>query len=180
MHSSWWLRLSASSAADPPTVEPIFTEIRQGISRTFSMNCRVLRAHPHKVLKYEWRLGNRVLSTGLVDTRDETEYNVRSLNREGYGEYTCDISNEAGGGRCSFLVTGKSRSRTSVQPQTAAATQQILCSLESLIIQEIWHLNCHVILLSVHHKLYTYVLVVVRLGRWNADVLGQARARQKK
>nr|XP_023684225.1 MAM domain-containing glycosylphosphatidylinositol anchor protein 2 isoform X1 [Paramormyrops kingsleyae] len=91
----------------PPTVEPVFTEIRQGISRTFSMNCRVLRAHPHKVLKYEWRLGNRVLSTGLVDSRDETEYNVRSLNREGYGEYTCDISNEAGAGRCSFLVTGK-------------------------------------------------------------------------
>ncbi|KAL4613096.1 MAM domain-containing glycosylphosphatidylinositol anchor protein 2 isoform X3 [Arapaima gigas] len=91
----------------PPTVEPVFTEIRQGVSRTFSMNCRVLRAHPHRVLKYEWRLGNRLLNAGLVDTRDETEYNVRNLNREGYGEYSCDIINEAGAGRCSFLVTGK-------------------------------------------------------------------------
>uniref|UniRef100_A0A8C9S3M8 MAM domain containing glycosylphosphatidylinositol anchor 2 n=1 Tax=Scleropages formosus TaxID=113540 RepID=A0A8C9S3M8_SCLFO len=91
----------------PPTVEPVFTEIRQGLSRTFSMNCRVLRAHPHRVLKYEWRLGNRLLNAGLVDSRDESEYTVRNLNREGYGEYSCDIINEAGAGRCSFLVTGK-------------------------------------------------------------------------
>ncbi|KPP58072.1 hypothetical protein Z043_124140, partial [Scleropages formosus] len=69
------------------------------------MNCRVLRAHPHRVLKYEWRLGNRLLNAGLVDSRDESEYTVRNLNREGYGEYSCDIINEAGAGRCSFLVT---------------------------------------------------------------------------
>ncbi|XP_036398037.1 MAM domain-containing glycosylphosphatidylinositol anchor protein 2 isoform X1 [Megalops cyprinoides] len=91
----------------PPTVEPVFTEIRQGISRTFSMSCRVLRAHPSRVLKYEWRLGSRLLHAGQFDSQDETEYSVRNLNREGYGEYTCDIINEAGAGRCSFLVTGK-------------------------------------------------------------------------
>ncbi|MBN3298834.1 MDGA2 protein, partial [Amia calva] len=91
----------------PPTVEPVFTEIRQGLTRNIVMNCRVLRAYPSRVLKYEWRLGSRLLNSGQFDSRDDTEYIVRNLQREGYGEYSCDIINEAGAGRCSFLVTGK-------------------------------------------------------------------------
>ncbi|KAK7142254.1 hypothetical protein R3I94_011819 [Phoxinus phoxinus] len=91
----------------PPAVEPVYTEIRQGLGRPFSLSCRVLRAHPSRVLTYEWKLGTRLLTTGKFDTRDETEYHVKSLNREGYGAYTCDITNEAGAGRCTFLVTGK-------------------------------------------------------------------------
>ncbi|XP_048084666.1 MAM domain-containing glycosylphosphatidylinositol anchor protein 2 isoform X3 [Alosa alosa] len=91
----------------PPAVEPIYTEIRQGLGRAFTLTCRVLRAHPSRVLKYEWKLGTRLLTVGDFNQRDETEYHVRALNREGYGEYTCDITNEAGAGRCTFLVTGK-------------------------------------------------------------------------
>ncbi|XP_015206050.1 MAM domain-containing glycosylphosphatidylinositol anchor protein 2 isoform X2 [Lepisosteus oculatus] len=91
----------------PPTVEPVFTEIRQGLSRNIVMNCRVLRAYPSRVLKYEWRLGSRLLTSSQFDSRDDTEYILRNLQRESYGEYTCDIINEAGAGRCSFLVTGK-------------------------------------------------------------------------
>ncbi|XP_053093434.1 MAM domain-containing glycosylphosphatidylinositol anchor protein 2 isoform X6 [Pangasianodon hypophthalmus] len=91
----------------PPAVEPTYTELRQGLGRAFTMNCRVLRAHPSRVLKYEWKLGSRLLTMGQLDTRDDTEYHVRALNREGYGAYTCDISNEAGAGRCTFHVTGK-------------------------------------------------------------------------
>ncbi|MCI4382885.1 hypothetical protein PGIGA_G00019800 [Pangasianodon gigas] len=94
-------------AQDPPAVEPTYTELRQGLGRAFTMNCRVLRAHPSRVLKYEWKLGSRLLTMGQLDTRDDTEYHVRALNREGYGAYTCDISNEAGAGRCTFHVTGK-------------------------------------------------------------------------
>lgn len=82
-------------------------EMRQGLGRPVAMNCRVLRAHPSRVLRYEWRLGNRLLHAGHFDQSDETEYTVKSLNREGWGEYTCDIINEAGAGRCTFLVTGK-------------------------------------------------------------------------
>ncbi|XP_064195541.1 MAM domain-containing glycosylphosphatidylinositol anchor protein 2-like isoform X1 [Anguilla rostrata] len=91
----------------PPTVEEVFTEMRQGLMRSFAMSCRVLRAHPSRVLRYEWRLGSRLLNAGQFDLQDETEFNVRSLSREGYGEYTCDIINEAGAGRCTFLVTGR-------------------------------------------------------------------------
>ncbi|GAA6102107.1 MAM domain-containing glycosylphosphatidylinositol anchor protein 2 isoform X1 [Tachysurus ichikawai] len=92
----------------PPAVEPVSLEVRQGLSRPVPMTCRVLRAHPSRVLRYEWRLGSRLLHAGHFDTSDETEYSVRSLTRDGYGEYTCDIINEAGAGRCTFLVTGKS------------------------------------------------------------------------
>eukprot|EP00063_Salmo_salar_P090695 XP_014065530.1 PREDICTED: MAM domain-containing glycosylphosphatidylinositol anchor protein 2-like isoform X1 [Salmo salar] len=91
----------------PPVVEPVFTEIRQGLGRAFTLNCRVLRAHPSKVLKYEWKLGTRLLTMGQFDQRDETDYHVRALNREGYGEYTCEVTNEAGVGACRFLVTGR-------------------------------------------------------------------------
>ncbi|TRY95099.1 hypothetical protein DNTS_016339, partial [Danionella cerebrum] len=92
---------------DPPVVEPAYTEIRQGLGRPFSLSCRVLRAHPSRVLKYEWKLGTRLLTKGQFNNQDETEYHVKALNREGYGAYTCDITNEAGAGRCTFLVTGK-------------------------------------------------------------------------
>ncbi|XP_026109771.1 MAM domain-containing glycosylphosphatidylinositol anchor protein 2-like isoform X2 [Carassius auratus] len=91
----------------PPAVEPVWQEVRQGLGRTVSMNCRVLRAHPSRVLRYEWRLGSRLLHAGTFDSRDDTDYTVRNLAREGYGEYTCDIINEVGPGRCTFLVTGE-------------------------------------------------------------------------
>uniref|UniRef100_A0A3B4H3B1 MAM domain containing glycosylphosphatidylinositol anchor 2a n=1 Tax=Pundamilia nyererei TaxID=303518 RepID=A0A3B4H3B1_9CICH len=94
--------------AVPPAVEPEHTEIRQALGRAFSLTCRLLRAHPARLLRYEWKLGTRLLTVGqFSDQRDDTNYHVRALNREGYGEYTCDITNEAGAGRCTFLVTGK-------------------------------------------------------------------------
>ncbi|XP_041950324.1 MAM domain-containing glycosylphosphatidylinositol anchor protein 2-like isoform X2 [Alosa sapidissima] len=91
----------------PPTVEPTHLEIRQGLGRTVAMNCRVLRAHPSRVLRYEWRLGSKQLQSGHFDSRDETEYTIRALARENYGEYVCEIINEAGAGRCVFNVTGR-------------------------------------------------------------------------
>nr|XP_014343290.1 PREDICTED: MAM domain-containing glycosylphosphatidylinositol anchor protein 2 [Latimeria chalumnae] len=91
----------------PPTVEPAFVEIRQGQGRSITMNCKVLRAYPHRVLTYEWRLGNKLLQTGQFDSQESTQYTVNSLSRESYGTYNCSIINEAGAGRCSFLVTGK-------------------------------------------------------------------------
>lgn len=75
------------------------------------MTCRVLRAHPSRVLRFEWLLSNRLLHAGAFDAqRDETEYTVRNLNRDGLGEYTCNVINEAGAGKCTFLVTGEALS----------------------------------------------------------------------
>ncbi|XP_061785232.1 MAM domain-containing glycosylphosphatidylinositol anchor protein 2-like isoform X1 [Nerophis lumbriciformis] len=92
----------------PPTVEPVHTEMRQGLGRPVVMTCRVLRAHPSRVLRFEWLLSNRLLHAGAFDAqRDDTEYTIRSLNRDGWGEYTCNVINEAGAGRCTFHVTGK-------------------------------------------------------------------------
>lgn len=71
------------------------------------MSCRVLRAYPTRVLTYEWRLGSKLLRTGQFDVQDSTEYTVSSLSRDSYGIYNCNIINEAGAGRCSFLVTGR-------------------------------------------------------------------------
>lgn len=89
-------------------VEPVYTEIRQALGRAFLLSCHLLRAHPARLLRYEWKLGSRLLTVGqFSDQQGDTEYQVRALNREGYGEYTCDITNEAGAGRCTFLVTGE-------------------------------------------------------------------------
>uniref|UniRef100_A0A8C5BKY7 MAM domain containing glycosylphosphatidylinositol anchor 2 n=1 Tax=Gadus morhua TaxID=8049 RepID=A0A8C5BKY7_GADMO len=92
----------------PPTVEPAFLEMRQGLNRPVVMTCRVLRAHPSRVLRFEWLLSNRLLHAGaFTEHKDETEYTIRSLNRDGWGEYTCNVINEAGTGKCTFHVTGK-------------------------------------------------------------------------
>uniref|UniRef100_A0A6I8S8A5 MAM domain-containing glycosylphosphatidylinositol anchor 2 n=1 Tax=Xenopus tropicalis TaxID=8364 RepID=A0A6I8S8A5_XENTR len=91
----------------PPAVEPVFQEIRQGLGHSVTMNCRVLRAYPTKVLMYEWRLGSKLLEKGQFDSQDYTELTVNILAKEHYGTYNCSIINEAGSGRCSFLVTGK-------------------------------------------------------------------------
>lgn len=89
-------------------VEPTFTEVRQALGRAFSLTCRLLQAHPARLLRYEWKLGSRLLTVGQFShQRDDTTYMVKALNREGYGEYTCDITNEVGAGRCTFLVTGE-------------------------------------------------------------------------
>lgn len=88
-------------------MEPAFLEIRQGQDRSVTMSCRVLRAYPIRVLTYEWRLGSKLLRTGQFDSQEYTEYPVKSLSNENYGVYNCSIINEAGAGRCSFLVTGK-------------------------------------------------------------------------
>lgn len=83
-------------------------EMRQGLGRPVVMTCRVLRAHPSRVLRFEWLLSNRLLHAGAFDAqRDETEYTIRNLNRDGLGEYTCNVINEAGAGKCTFLVTGE-------------------------------------------------------------------------
>lgn len=99
--------LSLRVSADPPAVEPTFLEIRQGQGRSVTMSCRVLRAYPTRVLTYEWRLGGRLLRAGQFDVQDSTAYTVSSLARDSYGVYNCNIINEAGAGRCSFLVTGR-------------------------------------------------------------------------
>uniref|UniRef100_A0A8C5HTV1 MAM domain-containing glycosylphosphatidylinositol anchor protein 2-like n=1 Tax=Gouania willdenowi TaxID=441366 RepID=A0A8C5HTV1_GOUWI len=90
----------------PPVVEPVHLEVRQALGRAFSLTCRLLRAHPARLLRYEWKLGSRLLTVGQLE-QDDTSYYVRALNREGYGAYTCDITNQAGAGRCTFMVTGK-------------------------------------------------------------------------
>lgn len=104
------LSMSLWMCADPPAVEPVTLEVRQGLGRPVLLTCRVLRAHPSRVLRFEWRLGSRLLHAGHFDDRDETDYSIRSLTHDGYEEYTCDIINEAGAGRCVFRVTGKSSS----------------------------------------------------------------------
>lgn len=90
----------------PPVVEPVFSEVRQALGRAFSLSCGLLGAHPSRGLKFEWKLGPRLLTRGQL-LRGETQYQVRALNREGYGMYTCEVTNEAGVGTCSFNVTGK-------------------------------------------------------------------------
>uniref|UniRef100_A0A5F8GWZ0 MAM domain containing glycosylphosphatidylinositol anchor 2 n=1 Tax=Monodelphis domestica TaxID=13616 RepID=A0A5F8GWZ0_MONDO len=91
----------------PPAVEPAFLEIRQGQDRSVTMSCRVLRAYPIRVLTYEWRLGNKLLRMGQFDSQEYTEYTLKDLSNENYGIYNCNIINEAGAGRCTYLVTGK-------------------------------------------------------------------------
>lgn len=101
------------SHSDPPTVEPVYMEKRQGLGRPVVMTCKVLRAHPSRVLRFEWLLSNRLLHAGAFDAqRDETEYTIRSLSRDGWGEYTCNVINEAGAGKCTFQVTGKVPNQT--------------------------------------------------------------------
>ncbi|XP_036605604.1 MAM domain-containing glycosylphosphatidylinositol anchor protein 2-like [Trichosurus vulpecula] len=100
----------------PPAVEPAFLEIRQGQDRSVTMSCRVLRAYPIRVLTYEWRLGNKLLRMGQFDSQEYTEYTLKDLSNENYGIYNCNIINEAGAGRCSYLVTG-----TAEEPSKCAA-----------------------------------------------------------
>ncbi|KAA8583216.1 hypothetical protein FQN60_015762, partial [Etheostoma spectabile] len=102
-----FLNITVKVSTDPPTVEPVYMEMRQGLGRSVVMSCRVLRAHPSRVLRFEWLLSNRLLHAGAFDAqRDETDYTIRSLNRDGWGEYTCNVINEAGAGKCTFQVTG--------------------------------------------------------------------------
>lgn len=82
--------------------------MRQALGRAFSLTCSLLQANPARLLRYEWKLGSRLLTVGqLTDQNLDTSYHVKALNREGHGEYTCDITNEAGAGRCTYLVTGE-------------------------------------------------------------------------
>uniref|UniRef100_A0A3B5L890 Ig-like domain-containing protein n=1 Tax=Xiphophorus couchianus TaxID=32473 RepID=A0A3B5L890_9TELE len=110
-----------------PTVKPVYTEVRQALGRAFSLTCNLLEAYPAHHLQYEWKLGSRLLTVGqFSDQSHDTSYHVKALNREGYGEYTCDITNKAGTGRCTFLLTGDLLNVTGSQSESADSPLRFL------------------------------------------------------
>ena len=164
---------------DPPAVEPAFLEIRQGQERSVTMSCRVLRAYPIRVLTYEWRLGNKLLRTGQFDSQEYTEYPVKSLSNDNYGVYNCSIINEAGAGRCSFLVTGKISNILHIYMQTFCKFMEHIMSNSTVLIRALFIcfegksiLGVKIVYVSIKLEVYRIrVKLVMRLVILNVSVI---------
>ncbi|XP_078458563.1 MAM domain-containing glycosylphosphatidylinositol anchor protein 2-like [Lampetra planeri] len=90
----------------PPQVDPPHSEVRQALGRSVSLRCSVLRASPARPLLHEWLLGDRVLTSGRLETPGEP-WDIERLSRSSYGTYNFTVLNEAGAASCLFTLTGR-------------------------------------------------------------------------
>uniref|UniRef100_A0A8D0G5L0 MAM domain containing glycosylphosphatidylinositol anchor 1 n=1 Tax=Sphenodon punctatus TaxID=8508 RepID=A0A8D0G5L0_SPHPU len=91
----------------PPVVEPTSQDIRQGLGRSVSLRCTMLKGSPMKIATAVWRFSGNLLSVPPTELQDYSEYKVDSVSRETSGSYECSISNDVGVATCLFQVSAK-------------------------------------------------------------------------
>lgn len=91
-------------------VEPAFQDVRQGVGRSVTLRCTMLKGSPMKVATSVWRFNGTLLAQPPVEQQDYSELKVDSVSRETSGNYECSISNDVGVSACLFQVSGKSQS----------------------------------------------------------------------
>ena len=90
-------------------VEPAFQDVRQGVGRSVTLRCTMLKGSPMKVATSIWRFNGTLLAQPLAEQQDYSELKVDSVSRETSGSYECSISNDVGVSTCLFQVSGKSQ-----------------------------------------------------------------------
>ncbi|XP_074983129.1 MAM domain-containing glycosylphosphatidylinositol anchor protein 1 isoform X5 [Caretta caretta] len=91
----------------PPVVEPTSQDIRQGMGRSVTLRCTMLKGSPMKVATAVWRFNGNLLTLLPTEQQDYSELKVDSVNRETSGSYECSISNDVGVAICLFQVSAK-------------------------------------------------------------------------
>nr|XP_023967036.1 MAM domain-containing glycosylphosphatidylinositol anchor protein 1 isoform X5 [Chrysemys picta bellii] len=91
----------------PPVVEPTSQDIRQGMGRSVTLRCTMLKGSPMKVATAVWRFNGNLLTLPPTEQQDYSELKVDSVNRETSGSYECSISNDVGVSTCLFQVSAK-------------------------------------------------------------------------
>ncbi|XP_054677096.1 MAM domain-containing glycosylphosphatidylinositol anchor protein 1 isoform X4 [Grus americana] len=94
----------------PPVVEPAFQDMRQGVGRSVTLRCTMLKGSPMKVATSVWRFNGTLLAQPLAEQQDYSELKVDSVSRETSGSYECSISNDVGVSTCLFQVSAKAYS----------------------------------------------------------------------
>ncbi|XP_049689770.1 MAM domain-containing glycosylphosphatidylinositol anchor protein 1 isoform X3 [Accipiter gentilis] len=94
----------------PPMVEPAFQDVRQGVGRSVTLRCTMLKGSPMKVATSVWRFNGTLLVQPLSEQQDYSELKVDSVSRETSGSYECSISNDVGVSTCLFQVSAKAYS----------------------------------------------------------------------
>lgn len=92
----------------PPVVEPTFQDIRQGLGRSVTLRCTMLKGSPMKVATAVWRFNGNLLTLPPAEQQDYSELKVDSVIRDTSGSYECSISNDVGVSTCLFQVSGES------------------------------------------------------------------------
>ncbi|XP_029890393.1 MAM domain-containing glycosylphosphatidylinositol anchor protein 1 isoform X2 [Aquila chrysaetos chrysaetos] len=94
----------------PPVVEPAFQDVRQGVGRSVTLRCTMLKGSPMKVATSVWRFNGTLLAQPLSEQQDYSELKVDSVSQETSGSYECSISNDVGVSTCLFQVSAKAYS----------------------------------------------------------------------
>ncbi|XP_073194646.1 MAM domain-containing glycosylphosphatidylinositol anchor protein 1 isoform X7 [Lepidochelys kempii] len=101
------VEVNISSETVPPVVEPTSQDIRQGMGRSVTLRCTMLKGSPMKVATAVWRFNGNLLTLLPTEQQDYSELKVDSVNRETSGSYECSISNDVGVAICLFQVSAK-------------------------------------------------------------------------
>ncbi|XP_053919229.1 MAM domain-containing glycosylphosphatidylinositol anchor protein 1 isoform X4 [Cuculus canorus] len=104
------VEVNISSETVPPVVEPAYQDVRQGMGRSITLRCTMLKGSPMKVATSVWRFNGTLLAQPLAEQQDYSELNVDSVSRETSGSYECSISNDVGVSTCLFQVSAKAYS----------------------------------------------------------------------
>ncbi|XP_034620711.1 MAM domain-containing glycosylphosphatidylinositol anchor protein 1 isoform X3 [Trachemys scripta elegans] len=101
------VEVNISSETVPPVVEPTSQDIRQGMGRSVTLRCTMLKGSPMKVATAVWRFNGNLLTLPPTEQQDYSELKVDSVNRETSGSYECSISNDVGVSTCLFQVSAR-------------------------------------------------------------------------
>ncbi|XP_069708639.1 MAM domain-containing glycosylphosphatidylinositol anchor protein 1 isoform X4 [Phaenicophaeus curvirostris] len=104
------VEVNISSETVPPVVEPAYQDVRQGMGRSITLRCTMVKGSPMKVATSVWRFNGTLLAQPLAEQQDYSELKVDSVSRETSGSYECSISNDVGVSTCLFQVSAKAYS----------------------------------------------------------------------
>uniref|UniRef100_A0A672FDK3 MAM domain containing glycosylphosphatidylinositol anchor 1 n=1 Tax=Salarias fasciatus TaxID=181472 RepID=A0A672FDK3_SALFA len=89
----------------PPTLDPVFQDVRARNFQTVTLRCAILRWNPPRLTDVRWYRNGDAIRMPMPDLKEVPELKFK-LEPTNNGTYECRVSNIAGTSTCTFNVSG--------------------------------------------------------------------------
>ncbi|XP_048477146.1 MAM domain-containing glycosylphosphatidylinositol anchor protein 1-like [Rhincodon typus] len=91
----------------PPTVEPLYEDVRQKLGGTVTLSCKMVSGNPLRVTSVTWTFNGNRLETPPAEPQLESMRQINQLTAKQYGTYQCILANDVSSGTCLFNLSGR-------------------------------------------------------------------------